>query len=188
MEGIYLLGLWEARRKAETGPFGRVSRSSFSSLPTLNPLKVKKKSRLPLRRSINYGKCQTVDRWSLSLSFSFSVYFSLSFHFFTLQIGSPIKTSGYKWYPIHTPSVALDLYSFKRTDMSICWQAGYWRGPSLLLNAHPRCKELPQDIRVSWHQVTPCHVTWPPSSHQTRSWMLVSSRTLSTRTNDVHGH
>lgn len=25
VEGIYLLGLWEARRKAETGPFGRVS-------------------------------------------------------------------------------------------------------------------------------------------------------------------
>lgn len=28
------------------------------------------------------------------------------------------------------------------------WEAGYWRGPSLLLNAHPRCKELPQDVPV----------------------------------------
>lgn len=28
------------------------------------------------------------------------------------------------------------------------WEAGYWRGPSLLLNAHPRCKELPQGVPV----------------------------------------
>ncbi|CAJ1386163.1 unnamed protein product [Effrenium voratum] len=28
------------------------------------------------------------------------------------------------------------------------WKAGYWRGPSLLLNAHPACTELPQDVPV----------------------------------------
>ena len=186
MEGIYLLGLWEARSKAETGPFGRVSWSSFSSLPTLNPLKVKKKSRLPLRRSINYGKCQTVDRWSLSLSlFLCLLLFIVPFFYSANWLSNQNK-----WIQVvsRSHSISSPGLSFKRPDMSICWQAGYWRGPSLLLNAHPRCKELPQDIRVSWHQVTPCHVTWPPSLHQTRSWMLVSSRTLSTRTNDVHGH
>lgn len=28
------------------------------------------------------------------------------------------------------------------------WEAGYWRGPSLLLNAHPTCKRLPKDVSV----------------------------------------
>ncbi|CAE7500828.1 TY4B-J, partial [Symbiodinium necroappetens] len=28
------------------------------------------------------------------------------------------------------------------------WQTGLWRGPSLLINAHPSCKELPQGLPV----------------------------------------
>ncbi|CAE7264013.1 PARP10 [Symbiodinium natans] len=28
------------------------------------------------------------------------------------------------------------------------WQAGLWRGPSLLINAHPSCKELPQGVPI----------------------------------------
>lgn len=28
------------------------------------------------------------------------------------------------------------------------WQIGYWRGPTLLINAHPSCKRLPEDVRV----------------------------------------
>ncbi|CAK9073973.1 Hypothetical protein SCF082_LOCUS36099 [Durusdinium trenchii] len=28
------------------------------------------------------------------------------------------------------------------------WEEGFWRGPSLLLNGHPRCKELPEGVPV----------------------------------------
>lgn len=28
------------------------------------------------------------------------------------------------------------------------WQAGYWRGPSLLINAHPACRQLPRGVPV----------------------------------------
>lgn len=28
------------------------------------------------------------------------------------------------------------------------WQTGYWRGPSLLINAHPSCKEFPEDVQI----------------------------------------
>lgn len=28
------------------------------------------------------------------------------------------------------------------------WQSGYWRGPTLLINAHPACRELPRDAVV----------------------------------------
>jgi len=28
------------------------------------------------------------------------------------------------------------------------WQSGYWRGPSVLINAHPTCKQLPEGVQV----------------------------------------
>jgi len=28
------------------------------------------------------------------------------------------------------------------------WESGYWRGPSLLLNAHPACRQLPEDVPI----------------------------------------
>lgn len=28
------------------------------------------------------------------------------------------------------------------------WEVGYWRGPSLLINAHPSCRELPENVPV----------------------------------------
>jgi len=28
------------------------------------------------------------------------------------------------------------------------WQMGYWRGPSVLINAHPTCKQLPEDVPI----------------------------------------
>lgn len=30
----------------------------------------------------------------------------------------------------------------------LLWQTGYWRGPVVLLNAHPSCKTLPKDVTV----------------------------------------
>ena len=49
------------------------------------------------------------------LSLSFSVYFSLSFHF--LNSANWLYNQN-KWYPIHAPSVALDLASSGMPDMS----------------------------------------------------------------------
>merc|ERR1719341_2929783 len=28
------------------------------------------------------------------------------------------------------------------------WQMGYWRGPTVLINAHPACSELPRDVPI----------------------------------------
>jgi len=46
-----------------------------------------------------------------------------------------------------------------RPDLVVCgskggayavalWQTGYWRGPTVLINAHPTCQELPSDVPI----------------------------------------
>mmetsp|Transcript_61334 Transcript_61334/g.154829 ORF Transcript_61334/g.154829 Transcript_61334/m.154829 type:complete len:824 (+) Transcript_61334:130-2601(+) len=29
-----------------------------------------------------------------------------------------------------------------------CWKMGFWRGPTLMINAHPQCQELPADLPI----------------------------------------
>lgn len=139
----------------------------------------------------NVCKCQTVDRWSLSLFLCLLLFIVPFFKLCKLALQSKQVVS-------HSRFISSPGLSFKRHARHVATgRLGTGEDPVcswMLILAAKSCHRTsvfasktrilrfkhPTSGRVSWHQVTPCHVTWPPSLHQTRSWKLVSSRTLST--------